>query len=160
MNYDYETLYDLYINKELSTTDIAKIYGKDPSTIWWRLKKLEIPIRSRSNPTNRTRKKIGKYSEGSNNPMWTGGVKNLKGGYKGIHKPEHPYCNSQGYVPEHRLVMEKHLNRYLKPEEVVHHINGNPNDNDIKNLELKENQSIHAREHYYEREINNKGQFI
>jgi hypothetical protein len=37
-------------------------------------------------------------------------------------------------IREHRLVMEKHLNRSLEPGEHVYHINGDPKDNDISNL--------------------------
>lgn len=57
-------------------------------------------------------------------------------GYKLRRDIAHPYKDSKGYVPEHRLVMEQYLERYLEPFEIVHHINGNKEDNDILNLEL------------------------
>ena len=40
------------------------------------------------------------------------------GGYIYFKKPNHPNRNCQGYVPEHRLIMEKHLNRYLTKKEI------------------------------------------
>ena len=50
------------------------------------------------------------------------------------------------YVPRYRLVMEKHLGRKLKKGEIIHHINGVVNDDEIENLQLM-TQSEHARFH-------------
>jgi transposase len=43
-----------------------------------------------------------------------------------------------GYVLEHRLVMARHLGRSLLPSETVHHIDGNPANNDPSNLQLRQ----------------------
>jgi len=66
---------------------------------------------------------------------WKGGRYNARG-YIRIHVPKHPYAVAGKYVFEHRLVMEKHLNRYLHPWEKVHHKNGQKDDNRIENLEV------------------------
>lgn len=60
----------------------------------------------------------------------------IRGGYYYILKKNHPFSGKQGYIAEHRLVMETRLGRYLTKSECVHHINGDGLDNRDKNLEL------------------------
>ena len=65
-----------------------------------------------------------------------------------IHSPEHPNCSKKGYIREHRLVMEEHLERLLEKDELVHHIDGDTLNNSIDNLMVvsdKEHRQIHSR---------------
>lgn len=64
-----------------------------------------------------------------------------------IPMPEHPAANAQGYVYEHRLVMEQKLGRLLEKSEIVHHIDLDPTNNDESNLILLANDSEHGRLH-------------
>ena len=93
---------------------------------------------------------------GENSPSWKGGRVNNGHGYILIYFPNHPNLNHiSGYVFEHRLVMEKHLGRFLNPEERIHHRGikypigsvENKQDNRIENLKLFANESAHQKFH-------------
>jgi hypothetical protein len=77
-----------------------------------------------------------KIMSGENSWNWSGGRK-YKRGHSGGHilkyVPDHPNAR-KGWVPEHRLIVEKHIGRYLLPTEFIHHINCNMQDNRIDNL--------------------------
>jgi len=90
---------------------------------------------------------FGIHRFGEYNPHWKGGRRLSKEGYVLIFKPDHPNATCDGYILEHRLVMEKHLSRYLKPEEIVHHINEIKDDNRIENLILFNGISEHRKHH-------------
>jgi|ERR1700733_15958044 len=57
--------------------------------------------------------------------------------------PSHPFAK-KGYVPTHRLVVEKRIGRYLDPKEIVHHINCIEDDNIDDNLFLCEDHREHS----------------
>jgi len=79
--------------------------------------------------------KSSQRMKGKNNPKWKGGRVTTKQGYVYINVYGHPDVAAGG-LAEHRYVMEKHLGRYLKKGETVHHKNGIRDDNRIENLEL------------------------
>jgi len=81
--------------------------------------------RGRNNPN------FGK--RGKDWPNWAG-EKTIQNNYVYVYKPEHPYSNEYGRIAEHRLVAEKALGRYLKPNEIPHHINRIKDDNQNCNL--------------------------
>ena len=66
---------------------------------------------------------------------WKGG-RRYHEGYILAYAPEHPNTVQNGYVLEHRLVMEKAVGRHLMRSETVHHKNGIRDDNRLENLEL------------------------
>lgn len=82
------------------------------------------------------------------NPNWKGGRYKTYKGYIMLNLPKHPKAKyNMPYIPEHRLIVEAFLGRFLKDEEEVHHINEIKDDNRIKNLMVfpnhKEHQSFH-----------------
>lgn len=104
---------------------------------------MRIAQRNRPPITDETRKKM---STSAQYPKKDGKCVTEEG-YILIWSPKHPYKNSNNYVLEHRLAMEKHLNRYLLPSEVVHHINNIVDDNRIENLMLFPNSVSHRNFH-------------
>lgn len=68
---------------------------------------------------------------------WKGGRNKHASGYIKAKAPTgHPLADKNGYVMEHRLVMEHTLGRFLTSDERVHHKNGKRDDKRPENLEL------------------------
>lgn len=89
---------------------------------------------------------------GENNHNWKGGTYTHSAGYIMIHSPNHPYKGVKGYIGEHRLVMEKHIDRYLEPKEVVHHIDFDVTNNHVDNLHLFPSVGKHLKYHAFLRQ--------
>lgn len=115
-------------------------------------------------PTEETRQKMSKAHIGEKspfygknfsmekNPNWKGGIKKNSNGYILVKLSKNdiyfPMTKNGGYVRLHRLVMAKSLGRCLKTEEIVHHVDGNLENNKKENLKLFKNNGEHTSSHY------------
>ncbi len=84
-------------------------------------------------------------------PNWKGGKHHYATGYIVIN------LGNGKRIFEHRLIMERKIGRKLKKGEVIHHINGNPSDNRIKNLILCKTHGCHTEKYHPQNRI--KGKF-
>lgn len=125
-----------YIEEGKSIREISRITKIDRQTIKYRLAK--VGIKSKYKHGERPKEFTSKWFQGHSKTSY---------GYKIIKLRDHPFADKQGYVREHRLIMEKHLKRFLKPEEIVHHIDKDRLNNKLNNLMLFPNNSAHTRFH-------------
>lgn len=130
---DKDFLIALYQGQKLSAAEIGRLLAVSAAAVRDQMVRHGIP-----------RRKVGS-SPGSKNPAWKGGRRMDKTGYVLVHCPDHPNADSHGMIREHRLVMSQVLDRPLLPDEVVHHIDGNKENNDPANLELFDRNHLHLR---------------
>jgi transposase len=116
----------------MSCRDMAPHLGVSEHVVRERMVRLGIP-------------RLPAKARPERNHFWNGGRTVDKHGYVLVKAPDHPYKNYQGYVREHRLVMEQQLGRYLESGEVVDHIDGNTSNNDPSNLRLFASNAEHLR---------------
>lgn len=96
-----------------------------------------------------TKRKISESNRGEKNYHWKGGryFDSLNKYYYVIAK-EHPNRRANGYILEHRFIVEKNIGRLLNKNEIIHHINLDTTDNRIENLYLYKSASEHKKVHY------------
>lgn len=133
-NGEAEKILDMARNGYFSK-EIAKATGRSPKSILKFFRRYNFPALQNIEPPVREER-----------PNWKGGTKLLKG-YEYQSVPDHPNGTRHGnYVATHRLVMERELGRYLLPEEVVHHIDGDIRNNAPENLALFASNAEHLAE--------------
>ncbi len=124
----------LYVEENLSLKKVSKKMRTSPIGILEILRKNRVKMKPKGAP------------RGEKHYKFKGGT-HIKSGYRWILQNNHPYSNCKNYVLEHRLVMEKHLGRYLKSNEVMHHLDGNKLNNHIDNLYLFPDRGKHRTYH-------------
>jgi len=80
------------------------------------------------------RSRVSVALRGGKNPQWKGGKTISRDGYVMIRVPSHPRAEPNGYVREHILVYEAAYGS-LGSGLVVHHRNGDNQDNRLENLQ-------------------------
>lgn len=130
---DEATLRRKYLDEKMSQSAIARELGCAVLVVGRMLAKYGIASR-------------GKGLPGERNPAWNGGRRVDQDGYVLLHRPNHPNARLNGYIPEHRFVMSEHIGRPLHDDEVVHHRDGDKQNNEIGNLRLYSSNSEHLAE--------------
>lgn len=167
----------LYIDERKTMREIGDALGVDAVAIYYRLHKFGIPTRDRhehpiSDKVRENARRLGRDRKGAKqtveakrkisdankgrilNPSKYGGHTKDRNGYVYVYSPTHPHCSLDGYVMEHRLVMESHIGRYLNKDEVIHHINGDKKDNTLENLVIMtptDHMSFHMKKRHAKR---------
>lgn len=119
---------------QLAHHEMAERLGVSPATLTREMRRLGYrSVKGRGSPMEK-------------NYFWNGGRCLDADGYVLVKLPNHPHANNNGYVREHRLVMEGVLGRYLDPLEVVHHKDKDKQNNHPDNLEVYDCNANHLRD--------------
>jgi hypothetical protein len=152
----------LYVEEKKSTTQIAERLSIPVSTVQHRLKVNGIPLRSRAEGVRLRSDVLGLQAKGRTRtmtPEWRANIANGRRSW-GMKHAVGTRINSQGYVEYtvgpnngrrvHDVKMEERIGRKLLPDEIVHHIDEDKQNNDWDNLALM-THAAHSRLHQRQR---------
>lgn len=92
----------------------------------------------------------GHHLYGERSPSWKGGKNISPDGYVRLRTHDTPDGKS-GLIFEHVVVAERALGKPLPKGAVIHHVDGNPANNDPRNLVVCDNQAYHVLLHMRQR---------
>lgn len=117
------------------TKEIAEKLGVTPKTVQKTFRRYNFPDLHNFCPPQEKERHDWKHGH-----KWVNG-------YLYVKAKLHPHASKHGgYVPEHRLVMEQKLGRYLTRQEVVDHIDGDTTNNHPENLRVFANNAEHLKQ--------------
>ncbi len=135
---DLDKVAEMYLSGN-TQAEIADALGVSQKVVWRFMKRNDLTARIAAK----------RNQDGRNNAAWKGGVSIDPNGYIEILQKDHPRAKkNSGYVKEHILAAEKQLGRYLKPNEIVHHIDFDKHNNSSENLWVCESRKLHSEAHW------------
>ena len=101
--------------------------------------------------SDETKAKMSASRTGNKNYNWKGGLHMRKDGYVQV-------SAGKKRLYHHRIVFEQAIGRKLKPKTAIHHIDGNPANNELENLYMFRTNKMHKRVEAFltKHNINNK----
>lgn len=118
----------------VSTENLGEAYGVSAATAATYVREAGVALRPAG------------FRRGADHHKWNGGKTIGSQGYVLVRLyPDDPFfgmaqekAEGASYVLEHRLVMARSLGRPLEEHETVHHVDGNKQNNDRSNLQLRQ----------------------